>query len=270
MKAMTSYYLMFLLSVQGFLSSRAFVAPGSTFNLSLKPSQANLHVRTEPTSFLPQQQHQRNQQNQQSQQYRTSSAITPLQMGYNLPPGGGGSGGGGGGGDGDKIAEVLTPALTIGAIVLFFMSPLGGIFFAVTNSIFVLVLLAPILIGVGFNVWNYFNTIEGDCPSCGAPARVLKDEQAGPNICLSCGQLIRATENKDGIELCNDPNDIFDQKSRVSSIFDIFTSDRSVYEDDNVISTSTTTVTDIFDDGQKKNDRKRRETTIIDIDVEKE
>ena len=251
---------MFLLTTQGFLSSNAFVAPGSTFNLSLKSSNNAFHSSgAVPSSLLP----------QQHEQYRTSSTtITPLQMGYNLPPGGGG--GGGGGGPGDKIMEVVTPFLTIGAIVLFFMSPLGGIFFAVTNSIFILALLTPILIGVGFNVWNYFNTIEGTCPSCGAPARVLKDENAGPNICLSCGQLIRATADKDGIELCNNPNDIFDEKSRVSSIFDIFTSDRSVYEDDNDTVVSTSSTTSIFGNEEKRRDRNRRETTIIDVDVEKE
>jgi len=189
----------------------------------------------------------------------SGSTCTSLQMGYNLPPGDGGGGG-------NKIVEAITPILTIGAIVLFFLSPLGGIFFAVTNSLFILALLTPILIGIGFNAWNYFNTIEGVCPNCGAPARVLKDIEAGPNICLSCGQLIRATQSLDGIELCNDPNDIFDEKSRVSSIFDIFTSDPTVYEE-----TTTTTTTTYYDDEESRSkDKKRRERTIIDVDAERD
>lgn len=211
--------------------------------------------------------------------YRTQSNLsfkpiphvsTSLQMGYNLPPGGGGRGEGGEDGIATKIGDLLTPIVTIAGLVLFFMSPLGGIFFAITNSLFVLALLTPILIGVGFNVWNYFNTIEATCPSCGAPARVLKDIEAGPNICLNCGQLIRATADLDGIELCNDPNDIFDEKSRVSSFFDIFTSDPTVYEE-----TTTTTTTSFFDDvfdsgSTKRKDKERREKTIIDVDIEKD
>ncbi len=238
--------------------SLGFSTPGSRVSITSSPnSELN-------SSFRRRRQHHQPTINQPmtSTNHILTKPATSLQMGYNLPPGGGG----GGGGEGDnKIAEFLTPIAAIGGLVLFFMSPLGGIFFAVTNSLFILALLAPILIGVGFNVWNYFNTIEGTCPSCGAPARVLKNIEAGPNICLNCGQLIRATQDLDGIELCNNPNDIFDEKSRVSSIFDIFTSDPSVYEEETI-----TTTTSIFDDGSKKTDRKRRESTIIDIDVEKD
>jgi len=54
------------------------------------------------------------------------------------------------------------------------------------------------------------------------PARVLKDENAEPNICLNCGSLIRANLDKDGLELCNNPNDVFDQNTRINSLFDLF------------------------------------------------
>lgn len=224
----------------------------STHSFTIPGPGLSLHATKKSNNYIAQ---------QQSRPITPSthvSTTSSLQMGYNLPPGGGGGGGG------NKISEFLTPIATVAALTLFFISPLGGIFFAITNSLFVLALLTPILIGVGFNVWNYFNTIEGTCPSCGAPARVLKDAEAGPNVCLNCGQLIRATQDLDGIELCNNPNDIFDEKSRISSFFDIFTSDPSVYEE------TTTTTTSIFDDGSKRKDQKRRENTIIDVDAEKD
>ena len=75
---------------------------------------------------------------------------------YNLPPSGGGGGGGGNGG----LGEILTSVATLAAIVLFFASPLGGLFFAVINSFFVLSLLVPVVLWIGFQGWQFFNTIE--------------------------------------------------------------------------------------------------------------
>ena len=237
-------------------TTKAFVTPSPKLHLTHKSSSfreapQNEFHNIQPSSLIS----------------PLSSPTTSLQMGYNLPPSGGGGGGG------SKVEEFITPILIVTGLVLFFISPLGGIFFAITNSLFVLALLTPILLGAGFNVWQYFNTIEGDCPSCGASVRVMKDTDAGPNICLNCGQLVRANASVDGVELCNDPNDIFDEKSRVSSIFDIFTSDRSVYEDANSSSPTTNIFGDVFSDNSndsKKKDQTRREGTIIDVDVEKD
>ncbi len=243
MKSIASNYLLFFLVLKVFVYTKAFSTPGSSLQFK---SKAIKHHDTHHINH--------NASNNHFPQFHViKSSSTSLQMGYNLPPGGGG-------GD-NKVNDILAPIVTVAAITLFFMSPLGGLFFALTNSFFVLALLTPIIIGVGFNVWNYFNTIDGDCPSCGSPVRVLKDENAGPNICLSCGQLIRANQSLDGIELCNNPNDIFDEKSRVSSIFDIFTSDRSVYEEDVITSTT------VIDNDKKKTEQIRRERTIIDVDV---
>jgi hypothetical protein len=251
-------YLLLLVAVafSALSSTSAFVTPGSNVHLKSISSQSQSNSQSTNKFFTN---FHENVKFPQAQAQSSSSSTTSLQMGYNLPPGGSG----GSGGPGDKIMEFITPVLTIGAVVLFFMSPLGGIFFAITNSLFILALITPIVIGVGFNVWQSLYTIEGACPNCGSPARVLKDEEAGPNVCLACGQLIRATVDKDGIELCNNPNDIFDEKSRVSSFFDIFTSDRSVYEE-------TTTTTTVVDAAQKRKDQTRREQTIIDIDVDKD
>jgi hypothetical protein len=198
------------------------------------------------------------------------STPTSLQMGYNLPPGGGG------GDKDDKIASLATPILTIAATVLFFLSPLGSIFFAITNSIVLFVILTPILAALGFQVWQTFYTIEAPCPNCGSPARVLKEDEAGPSMCYNCGSLVRANVEKDGIELCNNPNDIYDDNSRISSLFDLFTggvdSDAGGFMGggnsggfmgfDEETPTSTTTKMD--DDSKNK---KRRESTVIDVET---
>ena len=97
----------------------------------------------------------------------SKTTSTQLSM-YNLPPSGGGGNNG--------LKEIAMSALTLLGIVAFFASPLGGVFFFAVNSVFVLLLLIPVVGIISFNVWQYLNTIEGPCPSCGAPTRVVKNE----------------------------------------------------------------------------------------------
>lgn len=91
----------------------------------------------------------------------------------------------------------------------------------------------------------------------------MKDEEAGPNICLNCGSLLRANLNKDGVELCNDPNDIYDDRSRISSLFDLFTggvdNDASGFIGQETTTTKTTVES-----------KERRERTVIDVDSTKD
>ena len=114
---------------------------------------------------------------------------------YNLPP----SGGGGGKND-NVISQVLGGALTVGAIILFFASPLGGIFFAITNSLFLLALITPVILTIAFQVWQSLNTVEGPCPNCGASARVLKQVDQ-PSICFNCGSILQVSPDLKTIEL---------------------------------------------------------------------
>lgn len=190
-----------------------------------------------------------------------------LHMGYLPPEGGGGS-------KDSLVSNIITPVLTVAATILFFLSPLGAVFFAVTNSIFLGLLLLPLILSIGFQAWQYFYTISAPCPNCGAPTRVLKDDQVGPNICLNCGSLIRANLAKDGVELCNDPNDLFDESSRVSSFFDLFTRnmDSSDTGDDigGVFFEETTTATTTRKTRESRQDKERRERTIIDVDATKD
>jgi len=130
---------------------------------------------------------------------KRNTISTSLQM-YNLPPSGGG------GGKSDLEALIPTIVSTV-LIVAFFASPLGGIFFAIFNSIFLLALLTPFVLFGGFQFWKTFYTIEEPCPSCGAiPVRVLKSGE--PSVCLNCGAYSRANSKGTGLELCNNPNDM--------------------------------------------------------------
>lgn len=231
-----SKQLAFTLIVASVLQCSAFVSPASRLSIQTPH-------KTSSRTFIP-------------NPKTMNRIISPssLQMGYNLPPGGGQD-------PKDSVASILQPALAIAATVLFFISPLGSIFFAITNSIVLLLILTPLLAASAFQIWQTFYTIEAPCPSCGAPARVLKDEEAGPNMCLNCGSLLRANLNKDGVELCNNPNDIYDESSRLSSLFDLFKGDDA----EGIFNQQKEFTPTNFDDGKK--DKKRRETTIIDVDV---
>jgi len=77
---------------------------------------------------------------------KRNTISTSLQM-YNLPPSGGG------GGKSDLEALIPTIVSTV-LIVAFFASPLGGIFFAIFNSIFLLALLTPFVLFGGFQFWK--------------------------------------------------------------------------------------------------------------------
>jgi hypothetical protein len=135
---------------------------------------------------------------------------TTLQMGYNLPPSPKG-----------PLDELKTILPTIGTGILvafFFASPLGTAFFAIFNSLFVLALLTPFIIFVGFQVWSALYTVEAPCPSCGQlPVRALKNGE--PTVCLNCGAFSRANANGDGLELCNNPNDIMNEGSLFDALF---------------------------------------------------
>jgi len=221
------------------------------------------HVDTSKTQTFPIQiQNIQNIQNDQAIASRSSSS-TNLNMGYNLPP----SGGGGGGGGENKLEEIIPSILSIGAVVLFFLSPLGGIFFAVTNSIFLLLLITPFIFTIGFKAWETFYTIEAPCPSCEFPVRVLKDDEAQPMLCLNCGATVRANREKDGVELCNNPNDLFNGGDGFGSMFDsLFT--REMMEEDVQSPFSGGSVSNNSGGGStSRMDKDKREKTIIDIDV---
>lgn len=83
-----------------------------------------------------------------SKQNKISS--TSLNMSFNLPPKKSKP---------SPLDDILPAIVTAVGIGVFFASPLGGIFFAITNSLFVLALLTPILLVGGFQV-NSFDSFK--------------------------------------------------------------------------------------------------------------
>uniref|UniRef100_A0A7S2UJJ4 Uncharacterized protein n=1 Tax=Attheya septentrionalis TaxID=420275 RepID=A0A7S2UJJ4_9STRA len=201
------------------------------------------------------------EQNSRLQKKQSSSAVVSYM--YKLPPGGGGDGG-----DPLKDLKGLLPTIGTGAaILLFFLSPLGSIFFAITNSLFTLALLTPIILIGGFQAWQFLYTMEGPCPNCGEPTRVLKDDDQ-PGICLSCGTIVRATSDNSGLEICNNPNDIMQKND--SPFDDIFGGGGNGGSFADFFDTSSMSQPSMGNTTPKKESREakaKREGTIIDIDV---
>lgn len=189
---------------------------------------------------------------------RLRPTTTSIHMGYQLPPSGPK-------GPLEQIQAILPTIGTALLVALFFASPLGGLFFALFNSIFVLALLTPLILYGGFQIWSALYIIEAPCPSCGViPIRVLKNG-GEPSICINCGSLSRANANGDGLELCNNPNDMIgglDGGSLFDSLFGMGGNGVSDY--------------DVFDSGSKRDSsedqakKAKRQATVIDVDVERD
>lgn len=193
---------------------------------------------------------------------------------YNLPPGGGGNN------NKNDIGSIGKSALTVLGIIAFFASPLGGIFFAITNSILLLLFSIPVVAFIAFQVYQKTQTIEAPCPGCGAPTRVVKDfsvdgEGAMPNVCVSCGTFVKSSpDGKSVIDMNANSNSIFNndvildptedgiytqQQGGVSSPFESIVSD--------LMNGATNTGVSSEEQLKEKENQFRREQTIIDVEV---
>ena len=200
-----------------------------------------------------------------------SNPKTMLSMSY-LPPSGNNN-------NNNPLSDILPGIATVALTILFFMSPLGSIFFAITNSLFLLALITPVLLYTGFQIWLKFNTIEGSCPNCDySPLVVTKSTStsleggASPTICLNCGAFVRASEDNKSLELCNSGSPTGSANlddglfGRDWDFFgDVFGNDANMNED---------IITNRMNNeggSQRNNDAKKkqmmREKTVIDIDV---
>lgn len=177
----------------------------------------------------------------------------------------------------DEIKSILPTIATGALVILFFASPLGGLFFALFNSLFVLALVTPVLLFAGFQIWTALYTIEAPCPSCGAvPVRALKTGE--PTVCLNCGAYSRANEKGDGVELCNNPNDMMNGQG--GGLFDaLFGGGGQPAQGDAGGYSSAPDFGEVFagNSGAKKDDgaeeqaqKAKRQGTIIDVDVERD
>ena len=167
---------------------------------------------------------------------------------YKLPPSGGG------GNDGFK--EILASVGTLALIVAFFASPLGGLFFALVNSFFVLSLVVPVFLWVVFQGWQFFNTVEGPCPQCGAPVRVLK-ETGSPSICLNCGTFVQSTPDKSAVEFYREEDQVIVDEGYTGTIWD------------SLLSGPMGARSAPTKSSQERESQFRREQTVIDVEIEK-
>ncbi|CAJ1961591.1 unnamed protein product [Cylindrotheca closterium] len=179
------------------------------------------------------------------------TTTTKLHM-YNLPPGRGGGGGG--------LGEILKGAAGLLLTVAFFASPVGGFVLSIFNSFLLLAILIPTVTTIGFQAWQYFNTISGPCPSCGAPARVLKgkDGESQPTVCYSCGSVLQASYDNSRIDNVTGRNsmDPFGGGGggATNSIFDIFGGpgvSSSGFPSETTTTRTTTTIFDVDEFGTR-------------------
>jgi hypothetical protein len=196
---------------------------------------------------------------------RRSNIICHLS--YNLPPSGGGK-------KNNDIQGILTGVGSLAALVLFLVSPLGGIFFAITNSIVMFTILLPVIAVIAFYVWQYTSTIEGVCPSCGAPVRVLKDREQ-PSICFSCGAFLQSSIDGNVIEFSNLGNSVMDigidadlDSTRIDSAASILDMLFNTPTEQN--SDPSGSIPGSSSSSEAKASQYRRERTIIDVDIEED
>jgi len=166
-----------------------------------------------------------------------TSTTSRTQLRAFLPPGGGNNRSGG-------LGQVATAALTFLAVVAFFLSPLGALFFAVFNSLVALSILIPVGAFVAFQIWQYFYTVKGPCPNCAAPCQVTKD--GAPSICFNCGAIVQA--RGDDIYLANPNNngDMFvEDDDVVTSWFDELSGRGRTPPGTTTVRKTTTTIIDV-------------------------
>lgn len=166
-------------------------------------------------------------------------------FGFNLPPGRNNNNNG--------LQEILVGVASLVGVLLFLASPLGGLLFAAVNSLLALAFITPLVLILGFNVWRFLNTTLGNCPSCSAPVRVLKD--GSPSICFNCGSVIQA-RSRTGSDIEFAPN--VDQFEQDDSFFGGLFGGGSFGG----------SPTQRRPQQETKEDRYRRERTVIDVDVE--
>ena len=186
---------------------------------------------------------------------RTRHEHTSLQMGYQLPPSPKGP---------LEEFKAILPTIGTGVLIaLFFASPLGGAFFAITNTLFALAFVTPFLLFAGFQIWSALYTVEAPCPSCGQlPIRALKNGE--PTVCLNCGAFSRANEKGDGLELCNNPYDMMNDGGGSGSLFDSLFGGMGGGDgisDFEVMGSGSK---------QEKANKSKRQGTIIDVEVERD
>eukprot|EP00593_Proboscia_inermis_P008665 CAMPEP_0171313284 /NCGR_PEP_ID=MMETSP0816-20121228/40320_1 /TAXON_ID=420281 /ORGANISM="Proboscia inermis, Strain CCAP1064/1" /LENGTH=158 /DNA_ID=CAMNT_0011800425 /DNA_START=89 /DNA_END=565 /DNA_ORIENTATION=- len=149
--------------------------------------------------------------------------------------------------DGDLVPVVLA----LFGFAAFFMSPFGTFFFAITNTIIAGVLLTPVILFFVYQLWSAVYMMEGACPTCGQAVKVFKGESENPNFCVNCGASVRSAMDGKNLEICNVPPD-FGRTG--NSFLDVLISN----------------LNDEDEGGGDPQAKQKRETTVIDVNIEEE
>ena len=237
MKAIIVSYNFFILT----LRATAFIQPLSHVSILSQSSNPSLLYQPFPSRFFYPQ--------STSFVHRTQSS-TNLNL-YNLPPDNNNNNN-----NKNDLGSFIPSIVSVLALGLFFFSPLGALFFALTNTLIIFSFLAPFVLYAGFQIWQYLYTLEGTCPNCGSAVRVLKDVQQ-PTICFNCGSQVISNTNMDGVDLYDDNDDVDSIMDRQRTIWDTLFSNN---EEQGFPSY----------DSKETLKRTRREQTIIDVDVSDE
>jgi hypothetical protein len=228
---------------------------------SLPLYRGEFNVNKMPTCFSQQTKNLLISQSGATFSYRKSSLYAFL------PPGGGGGGGRRDDNITGQIKDIGSIALVLGGILLFFVSPLGALFFTVMNSLLVLSFVIPVVGILSFTIWSYFNTITGVCPNCGTPVKVPKDES--PSLCLNCGTVLQSKNGIIAVANLNNDGGMFQREEE--SIFSFF---RPPSRNDNMRGGPSIRMYDVDIDDDRDDDydeyqrRQRMRDRIIDVDVE--
>lgn len=240
-----------LLCLLGTHSSRAFTIRPTVPNVGAITctSSSRFNIRSKCTTCTP------------SPTFVTNRKQV-IQYMYNLPPSKDDN-------DDEGLQDLIMGALSLAGLVAFFVSPLGGIFFALFNSIVALVFLTPVALYVGFQGWQYFNTVDGTCPNCTAPVKAMNN--GSPGICLACGTPVQASGDQKTIERVDGGmgnmnggmggmGGMNSQDDFVSSFFDqAVGGSRSPLSDNEQKNAD-----------EEKKSAERRERTVIDVEVDKD
>ena len=177
----------------------------------------------------------------------------------------------------NDLGDVLKSVLGLVVVVAFLLSPLGSFVLSILNGFLLLSILAPIMAVVGFQIWEYFNTISGPCPNCGIPVKVLKrkggsDQDDVPSLCFNCGTILQASDDNQDIIISlrtRRRNNIMDDWDGIMGGSDSGSMFDTLFGAPRMSSRRTVTKrTTITEDGPTSSRNRRREQTIIDVEVD--
>ncbi|GMI17063.1 hypothetical protein TrLO_g9638 [Triparma laevis f. longispina] len=179
--------------------------------------------------------------------FKSSTSLSAFGGGPGLPPSGGPPNG--------NNQQLVSSLVSLSLFALLFFSPIGQIFFSITNGLFILAFSIPLLAFAGFSIYRTFFIVEAPCPNCGAAAAAPRYNDGQPqqtSVCLTCQSFLRATRDNKGLEICNQSPDFQNVNEASNPFADIFGTERAAQATK----------------GKTNQNDVKRSNTVIDVDVE--